>query len=99
MERAAPYEVSDRMRCFFHLVKGSVVLTDDTGVDAADLVTAVTQILMTLRDLRTRDPAAEDDWQGWRLDIVDRTGDVLSTISLDEPTEGIDISQQRRQYA
>ena len=24
------------MRCFLHLVKGRIVLTDDTGVDVAD---------------------------------------------------------------
>ncbi len=85
MKRAEPFEVCDRMRCFFHLVKGGVVLTDDTGVYAADLETAVAQILMALRDFHMKDPDAGNDWRGWRLDIVNRTGDVLSTINLDEP--------------
>jgi hypothetical protein len=99
MKRAESFDVSDQMRCYFHLVKDGVVLTDDTGVEAADPRTAVVQILMTLHDNRMRDPDAEDDWRGWRLDIVDRTGGLLGTISLDESGQGIEVAHWRWQHA
>ena len=98
MRSAEPFDVTDRMRCFFHLVKARVVLTDDVGVNAADIGTAAAQILTALRDLRAADPDAEDDWHGWSLEIVDHTGYVLGRISLDEP-EGIELPQRQRQYA
>jgi hypothetical protein len=47
--------VSDRTRCFFHLVKGRIVLTDDIGDDAANPETAVAQILIALRELGSED--------------------------------------------
>ncbi len=98
MRSAEPFDVIDRMRCFFHLVNAGVVLTDDAGVDAADIGTAAAQILTALRDLRAADPDAEDDWHGWSLEIVDHTGYVLCRISLDKP-EGIELPQRQRQHA
>jgi hypothetical protein len=76
------------MRCFFHLVKDRGVLTDNVGVDAADRETAIAEIFMALWDLRTSDPDAEEHWEGWSLKIVDHTGYVLSTISLNEAAKG-----------
>jgi hypothetical protein len=98
MRPAEPFDLTDRMRYFFHLVKARVVLTDDVGVDAADIGTAAAQILAALRDVRAADPDAEDDWHGWSLEIVDRMGYVLGRISLDEP-EGMELPQRQRQYA
>jgi hypothetical protein len=94
-----PFDANGRIRCFFHLVKGTVVLTDVVGVDAADRDTAIAEILIALWDLRTSDPDAEEHWEGWSLEIVDRTGYVLSTISLDEAAEGMEFPQRQRQYA
>ncbi|SCZ13562.1 DUF6894 family protein [Microvirga guangxiensis] len=73
------------MRCFLHLVKGKVALTDDIGVDAVDIGAAAAEILIALRDLRAADPDAENDWHGWSLEIVDCMGYVRGRISLDEP--------------
>ncbi len=98
MKRAESFEVSDQMRCFFHLVKGRVVLTDDLGVGAADIGIVAAQVRTALHELRAANPDAEDDWHGWSLEIVDRTGHVRARISLDEP-EGIEVPQRQRQYA
>ena len=72
------------MRCFLHLVKGEMVLTDAVGVDAVDTETAVAEIRMALWNLRAGDPDAKKQWEGWSLKIVDETGCVLSMITLDE---------------
>jgi hypothetical protein len=80
-------------------VKGRVVLTDHVGVDAADIAIAAAEILTALRDLRAADPDAAEDWEGWCLEIVDRTGHLLGTISLNEPGAGMGFPQGQRQYA
>ena len=58
------------MRCFLHLVRGRIILTDDAGVVAADVESAVAQILVALRDFLAEDPAAQDDWRGWSLTFL-----------------------------
>ncbi|WP_114948330.1 DUF6894 family protein [Microvirga calopogonii] len=88
------FDAGGQIRCFFHLVKGTVVLTDDVGVDAADTETAIAEILRALVDLRKSDADAEVHWEGWSLEIVDPTGYVLSTISLDELGEVMDLPRQ-----
>ncbi|WP_425523211.1 DUF6894 family protein [Microvirga splendida] len=97
--RARPPDAGGGTRCFFHLVKGEVVLTDDVGVDAADIGNASAQVLTALCDLRAAVPDAEDDWHGWSLEILDCTGHLLGTISLDEPGAGMGVPQGQRQYA
>jgi hypothetical protein len=87
------------MRCFFHLVKGRIVLTDDTGVDVADRETALAKIVTAIRDLRSSDPDVEDHWDGWSLEIMDDRGSVLGTIVLDETGEGVSVPLQQQQNA
>lgn len=97
--RAGSLDAGGEARCFFHLVRRGVVLMDDVGVDVADVGTTSAQILAALRDLLAADLDSEDDWHGWRLEIVDHTGHVLGTISLDEPGAGMEFPQRQRQYA
>ena len=99
MNRAEQFDMTDRMHCFFHLVKGRVVLTDDTGVAAADAESAVAQILIALRDFLAENPDVQDDWHGWSLHIVDHSGDVLTTISLDGPEEEMQFPGRQWQHA
>jgi hypothetical protein len=99
MGRAGPLDAGGGTRCFFHPVKGGAMLTDDVGVDAADIGTAFAQILTALHDLRAADPGSEDNWLGWCLEIVDHTGHLLGRISLDEPGAEMEAPQRQRQYA
>ena len=71
------------MRCYFHLVKGDQVITDDMGVDIVDLARAHELALQTIEDIRAEMIQLGDSWQGWRLDVVDPSGTVLLSIPLE----------------
>jgi hypothetical protein len=71
------------MRCYFHLVNGHETIPDDTGVEVSDLTTAQAMALQAIEDIREEAIQLGASWQGWRLDIVDLSGCVLLSISLD----------------
>jgi hypothetical protein len=71
------------MRCYFHLVNGHELIPDDTGVEVADLEMAQRQALKAIQEIRDEVSQADEDWQGWRLNIVCPLGSVLFSIRLD----------------
>ena len=73
------------MRCYFHLVNGHELIADDTGVEILDLTAARDFALQAIADIREEAIQAGASWQGWRLDVVDPSGNVLLSIPL-EPT-------------
>jgi hypothetical protein len=73
------------MRCYFHLVNGHETIPDDTGIEVSDLATAEEMALQAIEDIREEAIQQGASWQGWRLDIVDPSGSVLLSLSL-EPT-------------
>jgi hypothetical protein len=36
-----------------------------------------------VEELRAHDPSNSDEWQGWRLEIVDASGQAIQAIPLD----------------
>ena len=73
------------MRCYFHLVNGHETIRDDIGIEVSDLMTAQDFALQAIGDIREEAIQAGASWQGWRLDIMDSSGSVLASLSL-EPT-------------
>jgi hypothetical protein len=71
------------MRCYFHLVNGHETIPDDTGIEVLDLTTAQDMVLQAIEDIREEAIQLGASWQGWRLDIVDRSGHVPLWIPLD----------------
>jgi hypothetical protein len=71
------------MRCYFHLVNGHETIPDDIGISVSDLATAQEMALLAIRDIREEAIQLGASWQGWRLDIVDPSGRVFSSIPLD----------------
>jgi hypothetical protein len=71
------------MRCYFHLVISHESIPDDTGIEVSDLTTAQDMALQAIEDIRVEAIQQGASWQGWRLDIVDRSGRVLLSIPLD----------------
>jgi hypothetical protein len=73
------------MRCYFHLVSGEEAIMDDTGIEVADIETAQREALKAIQEMRQEAPDADEDWQNWRLNVVDQSGNVLLSIRLDTP--------------
>lgn len=70
------------MRCFFHLVNGGDTISDDTGVEVSNLETAKAYALEVIGELRREAEHVDQEWTGWRLDIVCPLGSVLASIPL-----------------
>ena len=71
------------MRCYFHLVNGDEIIADDTGVEILDLAKAHEFALQAIEDIRAEAAQFGESWQGWRIDVVDPSGNVLLSIPLD----------------
>jgi hypothetical protein len=69
------------MRYYFHLVSDQMQFLDDTGLDIPDLATAKDEVQNTLAQLRCAMDHNED-WAGWRLDVVSSEGGLLCSVSL-----------------
>lgn len=71
------------MRCYFNLVNDHETIPDHAGIDASNLAIAEDMALQAIEDIREEAIQQGASWQGWRLDIVDRSGHVLLSIPLD----------------
>ena len=70
------------MRYYFHLVGHHDTILDKTGVDVSDLAAAAAEALRAVQELREEGDPAEEDWQGWQLEVTDRDGHLLVSIPL-----------------
>lgn len=75
--------VSVRARYYFNLTDGDTVIRDLEGVEAPSIQAAVRSAMEAVEELRAQDPSNSDEWQGWRLEIVDASGQAVVTIPLD----------------
>jgi hypothetical protein len=71
------------MRCYFHLVSACGVILDEMGVEVTDLHAAEAEGYRAIQELRVEDNEADDDWNGWHINVTDRSGRVLLSISLE----------------
>lgn len=73
------------MHCFFHLVNGSEIIPDDTGVEISDLDMAQRLARQAIQEIRAEADRVDEEWQGWRLNVVCPQGSVLASICLSAP--------------
>jgi hypothetical protein len=59
------------------------MIRDEEGTEASSIQAATVSALEAAEELRAQDPANSDEWQGWRLEIVDASGRAVQTIPLD----------------
>ncbi len=71
------------MRCYFHLVNSHEEILDDEGIEVSDLEDAKAQALVAIEDIREEAIQSGASWQGWRLDVVNPSGEVLLSIPLE----------------
>jgi hypothetical protein len=79
---AAP-SIAVQARYHFNLTDGETMIRDEEGIVACSLQAAVVSALEAVEELRAQDPSHSDEWQGWRLEIVDAAGQAVQTIPLD----------------
>jgi hypothetical protein len=70
-------------RYFFNLTNGDAMIRDEEGIEASSLQAAVISAMEAVEELRAQDPSNADEWQGWRLEIVDAEGRAVHAIPLD----------------
>jgi hypothetical protein len=73
------------MRCYFHVVNGHEMIPDDTGIEISDIDMMQAVALEAIRELRQEAGNDVEDWQGWRLNVVDPQENILLSIRLDVP--------------
>ena len=76
-------DVSGAGRYYFHLTNGEAVIRDEEGTEVSSMHTALISAMEMVEELRAEDPSAADEWQGWRLEIVDASGRTVHTMALD----------------
>jgi hypothetical protein len=75
--------LSARARYYFNLTDGETMIRDEEGVEVSSIQAAMISALEAAEELRAQDPSNSDEWQGWRLEIVDASGQAVQTIPLD----------------
>lgn len=71
------------MRCYFHLVNGRETVSYDRDIEVSNLETVQCLALRAIYQIRDEANKVNEDWQGWRLDVVDPSGGILMSIPLD----------------
>ena len=71
------------LRYYFNLTDGETMIRDEDGIEAASIQAAVVSAMDAVEELRAQDPSNSDEWQGWRLEVVDASGQAVQTIPLD----------------
>src|ERR1044071_2760759 len=70
------------MRCYFNLEDGVSSILDEDGVEVADSRQALYQALVDVLDVFYRETDTSE-WDGWKLRVVDRSGNLLFFVALD----------------
>ncbi|MFC1456463.1 DUF6894 family protein [Microvirga arabica] len=70
------------MQCYFNLTNGDVMICDEEGIVASSLQVAIISAMEAIEELRAQDRLNSDEWQGWRLEIIDASGQAVQTIPL-----------------
>jgi hypothetical protein len=75
--------LTNLMRCYFHLINGKARIMDDVGIDVSDLDHARTEATKAVLEMRAEDPQLASESACWALTATDESGVVLFKIPLD----------------
>lgn len=70
-------------RYYFNLTNDDVMIRDEEGILASSLLAAVVSAIEAVEELRSQDPLNPDEWHGWKLEVVDASGQAVQVIPLD----------------
>jgi hypothetical protein len=69
-------------RYYFNLTNGDAFIQDEDGIEASSIQAAVVSAMEAVEELRAQSPPNLDQWLGWRVEIVDVSGQTVHTIPL-----------------
>jgi hypothetical protein len=75
------------MRCYFHFVNGREAVQYDTAVEVSDVGKMQRLAQHVIHKLRVEADRVNEEWRGWRLNVVHESGSVLLSMSLDSPLQ------------
>jgi hypothetical protein len=70
-------------RYYFHLTNDEALIRDEEGTEVSSMQSALISAMEMIEELRAENPSEADEWQGWRLEIVDAYGRTVYTMPLD----------------
>src|SRR5215211_3354905 len=73
------------MRCYFNLVSSHHTITDDEGLEVANLDEARTFAHEAVAEMVQDGVAEIAHWRGWEMEARDAAGTVLFTMGFDAP--------------
>ena len=71
------------MRCYFNLVSSHHTVTDDEGLEVANLDEAHTFAREAVAEMVQEGVAEIAHWRGWEMEARDASGTVLFTVGFD----------------
>src|SRR5215212_10340049 len=73
------------MRCYFNLVSSHHAITDEEGLEVANLEEARTFAREAVAEMVQDGLAEIAHWRGWEMEARDASGTVLFTMGFDAP--------------
>ena len=73
------------MRCFFNLVSSHHTVTDEEGLEVADVEEAHAFAREAVTEMVQDGVAEIAHWRGWQMEVRDASGTVLFTIGFEAP--------------
>jgi hypothetical protein len=73
------------MRCYFNLVSSHHTITDEEGLEVADVAEARTFAREAVAEMVQDGVAEIAHWRGWEMEARDASGTVLFTVGFDAP--------------
>jgi len=71
------------MRCYFNLVSSHRTITDEEGLEVADMEEARTFAREAIREMAQDGVAEIAHWRGWQMEARDASGTVLFTVGFE----------------
>ena len=76
-------DVGGAGRYYFHLTNGEALIRDEEGTEVSSMQSALISAMEMIEELRAEDLFSADEWQGWRLEIIDSSGQIIHSMPLD----------------
>ena len=70
-------------RYYFNLTDGDEVIRDEDGIEVPVVRVTLIHAFEAIEELRREASSPLDEWQGWRLDILDSSGNLIQSLPLD----------------